>query len=49
VKIDLSLRTDFNLIDAFRLFDNEGKGWINHQEVKEGLKLFNIFANEDEI
>lgn len=29
VKIDLSLRTDFNLIDAFRIFDVEGKGWIS--------------------
>lgn len=49
IKIDLSLRTDYNLIDAFRLFDNEGKGWINPQEVKEGLKIFNVFANEDEL
>jgi hypothetical protein len=28
IKIDLTLRTDFNLIDAFRIFDTEGKGWI---------------------
>jgi Ca2+-binding EF-hand superfamily protein len=44
VKIDLSLRTDFNLIDAFRIFDAEGKGWININEIKEGLSLLNIFA-----
>lgn len=42
-KIDLCLRTDFNLIDAFRLFDTEGKGWITPAEIKEGLHLFNIF------
>lgn len=29
VKIDLSLRTDFNLIDSFRIFDTEGKSWIS--------------------
>lgn len=45
VKVDLSLRTDFNLIDAFRIFDLEGKGWVTVAEVKEGLELFNIFAN----
>lgn len=28
IKIDLTLRTDFNLIDAFRIFDENGKGWI---------------------
>jgi Ca2+-binding EF-hand superfamily protein len=49
IKIDLSLRTDFNLIDAFRLFDNEGKGWVNSSEVKEGLKIFNLFANDDDL
>ena len=36
-KIDLCLRTDFNLIDAFRVFDIEGKGWITANELKEGL------------
>lgn len=43
-KIDLSLRTDFNLIDAFRIFDQDGKGWITASELKEGLTNFNIFA-----
>jgi len=49
VKIDLSLRTDFNLIDAFRIFDTEGKGWISAQEIKDGLALLNIFANADDL
>lgn len=49
VKIDLSLRTDFNLIDAFRIFDESGKGWITPSEVKEGLELFNVFANDGDL
>jgi hypothetical protein len=44
VKVDLSLRTDFNLIDAFRVFDVDGKGWITAGEIKDGLVLFEIFA-----
>lgn len=47
--MDLSLRTDFNLIDAFRIFDTEGKGWITGQEIKEGLSLFNIFIQPEDI
>lgn len=42
-KVDLSLRTDFNLIDAFRVFDTDGKGWITASEIKEGLVHFNVF------
>lgn len=49
VKVDLSLRTDFNLIDAFRVFDADGKGWITASEIKEGLVLFEIFAQVDDI
>lgn len=45
----MSLRTDFNLIDAFRVFDSNGKGWITASEIKEGLQLFDIFAQVDDI
>jgi hypothetical protein len=48
-KIDLSLRTDFNLIDAFRAFDVDGKGWLSSQELQEGLQLFDINCNQDDI
>jgi hypothetical protein len=37
LKIDLSLRADFNLIDAFRVFDQQGKGWITSEEIQTGL------------
>ena len=29
-KVALSLKTDFNLIDAFRIFDPEGVGQASH-------------------
>jgi Ca2+-binding EF-hand superfamily protein len=49
IKIDLTLRTDFNLIDAFRVFDVEGKGWITPQEVKEGLTIYGVFTNFEDL
>ena len=30
VKVELSLKTDFNLIDAFRMFDPSGTGQASH-------------------
>ena len=47
--MDLSLRTDFNLIDAFRIFDTDGKGWVTASEIKEGLVHFNIFIQPEDI
>ena len=37
-KNELSQTGDFNLIDAFRIFDTEGKGWISPQQIREGLQ-----------
>ena len=48
-KIDLSLRTDFNLIDAFRVFDTEGKGWISSEEIINGLQAFEQFVTPEEV
>lgn len=42
-KIDLSLRIDFNLIDAFRIFDVEGKGWLSVGEIKEALNVLDLY------
>lgn len=41
-KIDLSLRTEFNLIDAFRVLDQESKGWVTPSELKSGLQIYGI-------
>ncbi len=49
IKTDLSLRTDFNLIDAFRIFDEDGKGWISICEIADGLKTFGVFTHPDNL
>lgn len=43
------MRADFNLIDAFRVLDTNGRGWITANEIKEGLQLLDIFAQDDDI
>lgn len=49
IKTDLSLRTDFNLIDGFRFFDSDGKSWVAASELKEGLQFLEVFANDDDL
>lgn len=47
-KIDLSLKPDFNLVDLFRMFDIEHKGYITFSEFKSGLYLFHIYPTTDD-
>jgi Ca2+-binding EF-hand superfamily protein len=44
MKINLSLREDFNLIDAFGILDEDGKGNINPQEMHVALRKLEIMA-----
>jgi hypothetical protein len=37
IKKSLALKQDFNLIDAFKLFDPENKGWVNSLDFFNGL------------
>lgn len=48
LKIDLSIKPDFNLIDLFRIFDIEGKGYITFEEFKLGLTVFHLFPTHDD-
>lgn len=36
-KIELTLKHDFNLVDAFCLFDRQGLGCITQQDLADGL------------
>jgi Ca2+-binding EF-hand superfamily protein len=48
-KIQLAQRPDFNLFDAFRIFDIDSRGWISIGDLKYGLNEIGIFASHDEI
>jgi Ca2+-binding EF-hand superfamily protein len=49
LKVELTLREDFNLIDAFGLLDVQGKGYISPVELRESLHEMTLKANIDEI
>lgn len=42
-KIELSLKPDFNLLDAFKMLDLQNKGWISFGELSDVLnRMFDI-------
>lgn len=47
-KIDLSLRDDFNMIDAFGILDEDGKGNLNPQELHVALRKLEIAATQED-
>lgn len=49
VKCILSLKTDFNLEDSYKIFDIESKGHINLRELEEGLNILRIYPRREEL
>ena len=43
------MRGDFNLFDAFRIFDMDSKGWITLADLKDGLNQIGIFPSHEEL
>lgn len=43
-KVNLSLRDDFNLIDAYGILDEDGKGNMNPQELHVALRRLEVPA-----
>jgi len=49
IKKKLTLRSDFNGVDAFNYFDPKGKGYITVNEFEHTLIYLNIHSSTDEI
>lgn len=49
LKVEVTLREDFNLIDAFGLLDVQGKGYISPVELRESLNEMSVKTNIDEV
>ena len=48
-KSNLALKPDFNLIDAFRIFDVEASGMIEVQDLKITLQSLGLFVEDDQL
>jgi len=48
-KEDLALRSDFNLFDAFRIFDRKGTGTVSAGQIEQGLNELGIFPSKDQL
>jgi Ca2+-binding EF-hand superfamily protein len=48
-KVEITLREDYNLIDAFGILDIQGKGYVTAVELRESLTELGLKCNIDEI
>ena len=48
-KVSLALNPDFNCEDAFRIFELNGRGFINQCDLKCGLNLIGVFPTDHEV
>jgi len=48
-KLRLVDRYDFNLFDAFRIFDVDSRGAVNHFDLKYGLSDIGVFCTQEEL
>ena len=48
-KIRLAINPDFNCEDAFRIFDPNNKGFLDKEDIKNGLNLLGIFPTEKKL
>ena len=49
LKIELARRDDFNFEDIFRIFEVDGKGYIEPEDLKQGLKLLGLNPSDFDI
>ena len=49
MKIDLARKPDFNFEDIFRMFEADGKGYIEPEDLKQGLKLLGLNPSDFDI
>ena len=49
LKIELARRDDFNFEDLFRIFEVDGKGYIEPEDLKQGLKLLGLDPSDFDI
>ena len=48
-KVSLALKSDFNLTDAFKIFDQNFRGSITIHDLREGLSAIGVFPTSEEV
>ena len=48
-KTSLTLKSDFNLVDAFKIFDINYRGAVGSTELREGLSAIGVYPTQDEV
>ena len=49
IRNNLAIKHDFNLIDAFRIFDSNDNGFITLMDIEQGLARIGLRPSQDEI
>ena len=49
MKTDLTLQNDFNVEDAFRIFELDGRGFITEDDLKYGLNILGVYPTPSEV
>lgn len=48
-KVSLALKSDFNLTDAFKIFDRDFRGSISIHDLRDGLSAIGVFPTSEEV
>ena len=48
-KINLVRTSDFNVFDAFRIFDMDSRGWISLTDLRVGLNEIGVYPDHEEL
>lgn len=48
-KVTMTNKPDFNLHDAFRIFDVDYRGYVSSADVREGLAAVGVYPTSDEV
>lgn len=48
-KTTLAMKSDFNMYDTFRIFDQNNNGWISAFELRDGFNAMGVYPTHDEL
>jgi len=49
IKQELDEREDFSLLELFKIFDKNHKGFVTEFQIEEGMKSFGVYPTKDEL